>query len=409
MLHDLNKRIQQIMMLRCPNGKNKDGTVKPWELIDCRDTDYSYDFAYQVPIGYSTKDLEQETDSISASVGAYVEIINRGGAVIVSIMRKDFPDSIPYSHDLLDLTEERKVLLGFTRTMEPIIHDFRVPHIMVPGMSGYGKTDMIRWILYQLITRFSPDQLEIQIIDMKGFSFLPFKGIPHITAIARTLPHAAIILKEAYEEMNHRSDIVWEYQDRSMTRDFKWKIILVDEASQISPEMKKDREKKKIASICWEYASALSCIGREAQMGLMYATQYPTAQVIDGQIKANMDAVVCFKTENDVHSNVALNTNLAAKLPHGKPGRAIVKANGFTEIQVPYIGDDYEWEQLLRPYTTNGRIVIEHEQESTAQAEYTQLYVPYSDSGYSTHNTVLDWSGFPTEKSIRDPYKSAGR
>ncbi|HJV46726.1 MAG TPA: FtsK/SpoIIIE domain-containing protein [Bacillota bacterium] len=403
MLHDLNKRIQQIQLLRCPNGKNKDGTVKPWTLIDWRETDYSYDLAYEVPLGYSVRDLEQETDSISASVGAYIEINNRGGAVIVSIIREDFPNSIPYSHDLLELTKERQVLLGFDRMMKPIVHDFRVPHIMIPGQSGYGKTDLTRWILYQLITRFSPDQLEINIIDMKGFSFLPFKNIPHITTIARTLPQAALVLKEAYEEMNHRSDQVWESQDRNITKNFKWKIILIDEASQISPELKKDKQEKKIASLCWQYSAAISCIGREASVGLIYATQYPTAQVIDGQIKANMDAVVCFKTENTIHSNVCLNSDLAAKLPHGKPGRAIVKANGFTEIQVPYIGDDYEWEQLLRPYTTNGRIVInDYHKEGTTQKKYTDVYIPSADSGYEFNSKVLDWSWFPNKASVRN-------
>lgn len=402
MLPDLNKRIQQIMLLRCPNGKNKDGTVKPWDLINWRETKYSYDFAYEVPLGYSVKDLEQETDSISASVGAYVEIKNRGGAVIVSIIRKDFPNSIPYTHGLLELTSERKVLLGFTRTMEPIIHDFRVPHIMIPGQSGYGKTDLTRWIIYQLITRFSPDQLEIQIIDMKGFSFLPFKNVPHITTIARNLLQAALVLREAYQEMNDRSNMVWESQDRNITKQFKWKIILIDEASQISPVLKEDKQEKKIAGLCWQYASAISCIGREANLGLIYATQYPTAEVVRGQIKANMDAVVCFKTENNIHSNVCLNSDLAAKLPHGKPGRAIVKTMGFTEIQVPYIGDDYVWEQLLRPYTTDGRIVIDHEQESTTTAEYTQLYVSNTDSGHTTHHKVYDWSDFPTEASVRN-------
>jgi S-DNA-T family DNA segregation ATPase FtsK/SpoIIIE len=309
---------------------------------------------------------------------------------------------------MLNVVDDRKVLLGFDRTMKAVIHDFRIPHIMVPGQAGYGKTDMCRWILYQLITRFSPDQLEIQIIDMKGFSFLPFKDIPHITSIARTLPEALIILRESYKEMNERAKIVWDCQDRSMVRDFKWRIVLVDEASQISPELKKDRAEKALAGQCWQYAAAISCIGREASVGLIYATQYPTAQVIDGQIKANMDAVVCFKTENDVHSNVALNSNLAAKLPHGKPGRAIVKANGFTEIQVPYIGDDYEWEKLLKPYTRHGRIVIDHEQESTEPAKYTSLYVPNPDSGHQPHSEILTWE-FPQQASIRNHVKPTRR
>lgn len=409
MLQDLNRRIQQITLLRCPNGKNKDGTVKPWALIDCQKNDYSYDLAYEVPIGYSVKDLEQETDSISASVGAHVEIKNRGGVVVVSIARKDFTDRIDYSHELLELSKDRQVLLGFTRTMEPVTHDFRVPHLLVGGMSGYGKTDLIRWIIYQLITRYSPDQLEIYIIDLKGFSFLPFRDIPHIKSIGRNLAHAYIILKEAVQEMNLRSNEIWDSGDRQSAKIYPWRIILIDEAAQISPDhFRGDADKKKMAQECDTLAGEISCVGREAGVGLIYCTQRPDAKTVNPQVKANADASICFRTKNRTNSEIIIGKPGAENLPEKTPGRLIYSTTTDTILQVPFIGDDYAWEQLLNPYTKQGRNIV-NEQESTIQTEYTQLYVPNSDSRHEPDNKVYDWSHFPREASIRNHVKSQRR
>lgn len=409
MLSDLNKRIQQIMLLRCPNGK-KDERPTPWSLIDCRETDYSYEFAYQIPRGYSHKDLEQELDAISASVGGYVEIINRGGAVIVSIMRKDFPDSITYSHDMLNVVDDRKVLLGFTRDMKEVIHDFRVPHLLIGGMSGYGKTDLIRMIVYQLIARFSPDQIEIYIIDLKGFSFLPFRNIPHIRSIGRNLAHAYITLNDAVKEMKSRSSQIWETGNRHLSKSYPWRIILIDEAAQIAPDhFRGDKDSKEIAQKCDTLAGEISCVGREAGIGLIYCTQRPDSKTINPQVKANADASICFRTKNRTNSEIIIGKPGAETLPENTPGRIIYSTTSDVIAQVPYVGGDYEWEELLRPYTTNGRIVIEHEQESTEPAKYTQLYVPNPDSGHQPNSTVYDWSGFPQQASIRNHDRNARR
>jgi S-DNA-T family DNA segregation ATPase FtsK/SpoIIIE len=301
------------------------------------------------------------------------------------------------------VVDDRKVLLGFTRDMKAVIHDFRVPHLLIGGMSGYGKTDLIRWIIYQLITRFSPDQIEIYIIDLKGFSFLPFRNIPHIKAIGRNLAHAYTILKDAVEEMNLRSSEIWDSGNRHTAKIYPWRIVLIDEAAQIAPDhFRANKEKKKMAQECDAFAGEISCVGREAGIGLIYCTQRPDANVVNPQVKANTDASIGFRTKNRTNSEIIIGRPGAETLPESTPGRLIYSTTTDIILQVPYIGGDYEWEQLLRPYTTNGRNVIEHEQESTEQTEYTQLYVPNSDSGHQPDSTVCDWSHFPKQKSIRD-------
>jgi|GEM_PF-5414589 len=368
---ELRRRIETVIRLKIPKIQGVERL--PWALIGARTLPFAVEFAYRVPAPYSVVDVEKQVDALSAQCGALIEIVNRGGAVIIRVWTKDFPMSIPFAEPMLQITKGRCILIGYNRKGETVIHDFRVPHLLIAGMSGYGKTDFVRWVLFQLISRFSPEEVDIRIIDMKGFSFLPLKGVPHIREVVTTISGAWRVLASARQEMERRARLVLKTGNRDICKTFPWRVVLIDEATQISPDLisggrAKNGEpptRKDMASFCLEHAIAISSIGREAGVSLIYATQYPTAQVIPGLIKANMDNVVSFKVENEIHAQVALGhgNNHSAHLPHGIPGRAIVKANGFETCQVPYIGNDETWEKLLIPYKTGGEWFYDNNEE----------------------------------------------
>lgn len=335
-MNDTQHRIESVM---------KHAFERPWKLIAKRQNE----FAYEVPTGYSYKDLEGQIDALYTTCGAVIDLKEYAGVVVIKVLANDFPPSIDYNETMLTLTQNRTVLLGFDQSNHPISHNFRVPHLMVAGQSGYGKTDLLRWILFQLVTRFTPEQLQINIIDMKGFSFLPFRDVPHVKVV-RDLAGAHSVLKEGKRIMDERSNIVWNSNDRTQTQYFKWHLIVIDEASQISPLLIRDKEKRMMALECDEYAAAISSIGREASVGLFYCTQRPDSTVINPLVKANMDAVLCFRTKTELNSMIVLDRPGAEKLPHGKAGRGLYLTDELTEIQVPYIGKDDKWQELLKPY-----------------------------------------------------------
>lgn len=339
------ERIEEVMVNKRP-FKYHDN-LYPWPFVNGRVTKSSYDLAFEVPYGYSAGDLESQVDALSAACGAIVEIKNRAGVVVVSVYPQDFPAVIKYRPEMLKETSGRTVLLGYDRHDTAVTHNFRVPHLLIAGMSGYGKTDLIRWILFQLINRFTPAELEIQIIDGKGFSFLPFRNVPHITRIARSLPAAVEVLAEAHQAMLERSEEVWESGNRYDAKQFKWKIVLIDEAAQIAPALQRDKDTKQLAGIADQLAAAISCVGREAQVGLIYCTQRPDSTVINGQVKANMDAAICFRTKTGTNSEIVIDRRGAELLPADRPGRAIYSATTDTILQVPYVGDDEAWERVL--------------------------------------------------------------
>lgn len=354
------------MMKRCPRGLDSKRQGIPWKFLAHRKTPYSVSLAFEVPTGYSFKDLVQETDAMMASLGRYVEIKNHAGVVVVDVILQEYPETIAADLDIRN-PSPRHVMIGLDRGMNPVYHSFKVPHLMIGGMSGYGKTDLVRWILYQLIKSHTPDQLSIDIIDGKGFSFLPFRDIPHIRRIVRDIPGAVSVLKDAKSLMDQRSDIVWSGGERGEASRFRWHIVIVDEAAQISPGQIRDKELKKQAAIADSYAASISCVGREAQVGLLYCTQRPDVSVINPQVKANMEASICFRTKTVSNSEIIIDRPGAEKLPAGKPGRVIYAASEDKVVQVPYVGDDDRWNEILDPF----RVVRVPDEVDGSSEDYT--------------------------------------
>jgi S-DNA-T family DNA segregation ATPase FtsK/SpoIIIE len=367
--------VQAVTAKRCPRSirekKDKDGRTvaripEPWKLLEYRETEHAFQMALHVPTGYSAKDIRQETDAIYAAVGAPITIHDRGGVVVVSISKKDFPEVIPYHPDFLSMTTGRTVLLGFDLLGNPVTHNFRVPHLLMGAMPGYGKTDMIRWMIFQLISRFTPDEIHIDIVDGKGFSFLPFRGIPHIRRIVRDIAGVASVMSEAKRIMNQRSKVIWENDDRSMKTGFRWHMVFIDELAVLSPSMQVTKQGREVATMAYADMAAVACVGREASVGMVVCTQRPDANVVHPQVKQAMDASIAFRVKTLTNSEIILDRGGAELLPQNRPGRGIYSATGDTIFQAPYVGDDDAWSELLEPYKTEWR---ETEDERSEESE----------------------------------------
>lgn len=378
-LHEYVDRVQRITAIRCPRKivekRNKDGKVtqkipQPWELVDARETESSIDIALWVPIGYSASDLEQELDAIAASFGLFVTLRDRKGIVQLTIAKQDFSDLIAYHPDMLSLTQGREVLVGYTQEGKPLFHNFRVPHVLIGAQSGYGKTDLLRFWLLQLIHRFTPEQLHIDIIDGKGFSFLPFRGVPHIRRIARDLSGAAAILRDAKLTMMKRSDLVWANDDRDMTGGFCWNLVVIDELAMISPSFQVSKGDKKLAMDAYADMAAVACVGREAGVGMIMATQRPDANVVHPQVKQNCDVSIALRCKTQTNSEIILDRSGAEKLPHGKPGRGIYAGMTDVYFQTPFVGSDNVWREILAPYKSEGGTPIERKEEIDDLGDY---------------------------------------
>lgn len=340
---------------------------KRFECIAERVLETVYESAWHIPAPYSIYNLTRRKKAISTAVGADVELDDRGGVVIIRVITKDLPHEVRFRRE--DLKGDR-LLVGYNRSWEKVYHPLHT-HLMIGGASGAGKTDCLRFLIYQLVLQ----KYDIRVVDMKGFSFLPFDTIPGLT-VSRNLEEAAEMLHEAYNELLEREKRVIESRDRSIIKNFQPIVVVIDEAAQIAPKMN-NGEARKLARYCDEYCAKISQKGREPRVSLVYCTQRPDADVINGQVKANMEATICFRTKTEVNSRIILDRAGAELIPFNRPGRCIYSGVKDMMCQVPYVGDDDAWSRLLVELKTE---VVHHGQSSRTEKERVEIIIEGTDS-----------------------------
>lgn len=295
--------------------------------------------AYRLPTGRCVNDVEARIDALGAAVGSPVELVDRGGAVVVRVIKKEYPAQMPFN--AAHLMDDR-LLLGYDRVMNPVY--LRLMHQLIGGASGAGKTNLLRFLLFQLIRIGAI----IKIVDMKGFSFFPFESFSNVT-IAKCLVDAADLLHQAAGELEERENRIIMARNRELSRTFTPYIVIIDEAAQIAPKMNKGRMND-YAKFCDETCARISQKGRESRVNLIYCTQKPSHDIVNGQVKANVESAIAFRTNNHHESRVILDDTGAERISQLTPGRCIYQHDRTQILQVPFIGDDdRDWEALLAP------------------------------------------------------------
>ncbi len=213
--------------------------------------------------------------------------------------------------------------LGKDIVGNPIFLDVMdMPHLIVAGATGTGKSVCLNTMLISLLYRYSPEDLRLIIVDPKMVEFEMYKGLPHLMfndIIGINDGRALAMLEWATIEMDRRymmfKDVgarkLVEYNAKVATgaveRKLPYIIILIDEFAEL---MMTAQEKKKVEN----YVGRLAQKARAAGISLIFATQRPSADVIDGSIKTNFTSRICFKTSSSVDSNVVIGQSGAETL-----------------------------------------------------------------------------------------------
>nr|WP_272893719.1 FtsK/SpoIIIE domain-containing protein [Heyndrickxia oleronia] len=223
-------------------------------------------------------------------------------------------------------------------------------HITLAGATRKGKTVFLKLLITSLIYQ-QPENVKLSLIDLKGgLAFTRFKNAKQVEDVATDLDSALEVLKKVQSEMEKMKG----WFDKNGSEDIKEAgistrhIIIVDEAAQISPNIITGKEEKEKARKCEEALSEIARIGAGLGYRLVYCSQYPTADVMNKQIKQNCDTVITYKLRDAIASRVVLDESGAEKLP--LPGRAIYKTPDGTQIvQTPFITNE-QIESMIKPH-----------------------------------------------------------
>ncbi|NQU83900.1 MAG: DNA translocase FtsK [Parcubacteria group bacterium] len=189
----------------------------------------------------------------------------------------------------------------------------KMPHLLVAGASGSGKTINIISIVMSLLYQNSPDNLRFIMIDPKRLDLPLFNDIPHLlTPVITHVPKIVNSLKWAILEMDRRLGTLEKHKKTDIAdfnHDNKEKmpylVIIIDELADLM---------QTAASEIETCVSRLAAKGRAAGIHLILATQHPSVNVITGTIKANITSRIAFAVGSNMNSRVILDTGGAEKL-----------------------------------------------------------------------------------------------
>ncbi|MCE5342781.1 MAG: DUF87 domain-containing protein [Eubacteriales bacterium] len=209
------------------------------------------------------------------------------------------------------------VALGKDIAGRPIICDLaKMPHLLIAGQTGSGKSVCINSIINSLLFRASPDEVRMIMIDPKVVELQGYNRVPHLLIPVVSDPHkAAGALAWAVQEMLDRYHKMQSKGVREITTyNAKVKgdepklpriVIIIDELSDLMLACKKEVEESIIR---------LAQLARAAGIHVVVATQRPTVNVITGLIKANVPSRIAFAVASSVDSRTILDMNGAEKL-----------------------------------------------------------------------------------------------
>ena len=229
----------------------------------------------------------------------------------------------------------------------------KMPHMLIAGQTGSGKSVCINGIILSLVYKSSPKDVRMILIDPKVVELSIFQTIPHLFCPVVTEPKkAAGALRWAVNEMDQRYKRMADVRARDIDRynavqtdeNERWPrlVIIIDELADLMIVAGKDVEE----SIC-----RIAQLGRACGIHLIVATQRPSADVITGLIKANIPTRIAFAVANSIDSRVILDATGADKLL-GR-GDMLFHPNGApkpTRAQGAYV-DDEEVESIAEFFT----------------------------------------------------------
>lgn len=236
-----------------------------------------------------------------------IEVPNKATAIV---RLKDIIQTENFLHHKSSLA----FALGRDVAGQPVVADLsRMPHLLIAGATGSGKSIAINSILVSFLYRNSPEELRLIVIDPKRVELTLYNGIPHLlTEVVTDYDKAVNALKWAVAEMDRRYSLLASSGKRNLTEfnqhseeKLPYIVIVVDELADLMAVAQADVETAVVR---------LAQMARAVGVHLVVATQRPSVDIITGLIKANITARIAFAVASQVDSRTILDMAGAEKL-----------------------------------------------------------------------------------------------
>ncbi len=300
-----------------------------------------------------SEDLARNTSSTSARVSV-IPGKNTVGIEIPNETRESVSLREIISYEKFQKKDVKlPIALGKSISGMPIVGDLTtMPHLLIAGTTGSGKSVCINTIIVSLLYKLSPDLCKFILIDPKMLELSTYEGIPHLlTPVITDAKKATSALAWTVKEMNSRYKLMSKVGVRNIdgyNSKHKLKmpyiVVVVDEMSDLMLVAGKEIE---------SYIQKLSQMARAAGIHIIMATQRPSVDVITGTIKANFPTRVSFQVSSKIDSRTILGEQGAEQLLGKGDMLFMSSANRIIRIHGPYVSE-HEIERIVNSIRAQG-------------------------------------------------------
>ena len=285
-------------------------------------------------------DIARNTSSESARIST-IPGSNTVGIELPNNLRENV-----YLSEILNNPDFKKkdiklpIALGKNISGKPIVGDLAsMPHLLIAGTTGSGKSVCINTIILSLLYRHTPDKCKFILIDPKMLELSTYEGIPHLLCpVITEAKKAASVLGWVVKEMESRYRLMTKEGVRNIDGynakhklPMPYIVVVVDEMSDLMLVAGKEIE---------NYIQKLSQMARAAGIHIIMATQRPSVDVITGTIKANFPTRISFQVTSKIDSRTILGEQGAEQLLGKGDMLYMSSANRIVRIHAPFVSDN---------------------------------------------------------------------
>ncbi|WP_440920198.1 DNA translocase FtsK 4TM domain-containing protein [Candidatus Pelagibacter sp.] len=285
-------------------------------------------------------DIARNTSSESARIST-IPGSNTIGIELPNNSRENvYLSEILNSQDFKKKEIKLPIALGKNISGKPIVGDLSsMPHLLIAGTTGSGKSVCINTIILSILYRHTPDKCKFILIDPKMLELSTYEGIPHLLCpVITEAKKAASVLGWVVKEMESRYRLMTKEGVRNIdgyntkhSLPMPYIVVVVDEMSDLMLVAGKEIE---------NYIQKLSQMARAAGIHIIMATQRPSVDVITGTIKANFPTRISFQVTSKIDSRTILGEQGAEQLLGKGDMLYMSSANKIIRIHAPFVSDN---------------------------------------------------------------------
>ena len=284
-------------------------------------------------------DIARNTSSISTRVATIPGKSTIGIEIPNSKRENVFLNEIIANEKFNKKELKLPIALGKNISGIPVVGDlFAMPHLLIAGTTGSGKSVCINTIILSLLYKYAPDKCNLILIDPKMLELSTYEGIPHLLCpVITESKKATAALGWAVKEMESRYKLMTSVGVKNIDgynskhkKHMPYIVVVVDEMSDLMLVAGKEIE---------NYIQRLSQMARAAGIHIIMATQRPSVDVITGTIKANFPTRISFQVSSKIDSRTILGEQGSEQLLGKGDMLFMSSANRITRIHGPYVSE----------------------------------------------------------------------